>query len=984
MENKPRLYIFYIIFAFSGFSGLIYESIWTHYLKLFLGHASYSQALVLIIFMGGMATGAWIISKINSKIKNPLFLYALIEGIIGFLALFFHVFFTTSVNFLYDYFLTVSSPFIIEIIKWGFSVLLILPQSILLGMTFPLMTGGILRKYENVGKIISTLYFSNSFGAVLGVLSSGLVLIQKYGLNKTIQIAGYLNIVIMIFMIILSLNKDDKNLLKEDRNNKDDADINFIFKLFLITSALTGFSSFIYEISWIRMLSLVLGSTSYAFELMLSSFILGIALGGFWIRKRIDNYTSPVKSLGRVQITMGVLGISTIVFYNLTFAVMKNIIYGTAKTSEGYFIYNLFQWILSVFMMLPTTFFAGMTLPLIIYIMIKNNNGEKSIGQVYSGNTIGSIAGVLMAIFILLPVLGLKYSIIFGGMTDIILGFYLLLYHEKWRFSEIKKLFIIIISVVLGISVFFSFDKFKMASGGFTVNRYYNPETDKVIFHEDGETATIDIVKIIREKYNIFLVITNGKIDAGISTDKKNRESDEKTMYLLGLAPEMLKLNENVAVIGMGSGISSHMALSSDKLKNIDTVEIEKAMVKAIRNIKKYNYRVFNDKRSHIHIEDAKTFFVKNKKKYDSIISEPSNPWISGISSLFSKEYYHNMKKYLKKDGALIQWVQQYSINIKLFSSIVKAFSESFKYCDFYFTMQADLMLVISDKKYKLDFKLLNPDARKDLSEVKINNSRDLYWKYIGSLESLLPYFSFFSIEANSDYYPVLNYGAIKAKFMGNSMYSKMTELITYGIPVIKILENRDIDPYFNENITLDKTYIVTKFVKDSENIYEYLIKGRKNIEFLDKNIKNVLLKIESNKLNKSNYLLEEYFLLANSVNQYLPKEKSSEIWNLLSENINDSNKDEVLNKWILLFKANAAQDFKNMVKYSEEFILSSKTLKSENEKDNYLLVSYMLGQIKLKNYDMVLKYWKKYKTDKLPVIVKVLYQYNYYYSKKK
>lgn len=986
MENKLRLYLFYIIFAFSGFSGLIYESIWTHYLKLFLGHASYSQALVLIIFMGGMAIGAWGISKFNSKIKNPLFVYALIEGFIGVFAIFFHLVFTNSINFLYEYFLTMSSLFGIEFIKWGFSILIILPQSILLGMTFPLMTGGILRKYKNTGRIISTLYFSNSIGAVFGVLLSGLILIETYGLNKTIQFAGYLNISIMIFMLILSVDKEKLNFFNE-RNSENQTDNKFLFKLFLIVSGLTGLSSFIYEISWIRMLSMVLGSTSYAFELMLSSFILGIAVGGFWIRKRIEKFKNPVRTLGKVQISMGLLGISTVIFYNLSFNFMNAVILGTNKTRQGYAIHNFFQWFLSILTMLPTTFFAGMTLPLIIFIMISKNNGEKSIGQVYSSNTIGSIVGILLSIFILLPFMGLKYSLIFGGMIDVLLGFYLILYSESWKFKKIQKSFLIIIFVVVFISIFFSFDKFKMASGGFNGRGFHNSVTNEIIFHKDGETASVDILKKIMNGYNIFLVITNGKVDAGVSSNLKLRESDEKTMYLLGLAPEMLNKSEKIAVIGLGSGITSHMALSSKKLKKINTIEIEKAIVEGVKNIKKYNFRVFDDKRSKIYIEDAKTFFVKDKEKYNAIISEPSNPWISGVSSLFSKEYYSNIKKYLEKDGVLIQWVQQYFINLKLFASIIKGIRKSFRYCDLYFTLSADTMLIIGNTKEELNYNLLNKVAKSDLNSVKIKSSKDLYWKHIGSLESLYPYFNSLDIIANSDYFPVLNYGAIKAKFLGESIYRDFYNFIDYGIPIIKILENKQIDPYFNEEIVLDKEYVISFKVADAKKVYKYLVKNI-NSDFSDKRVINSLKKIKLIDINKiesdSKLLFDEYFMLSISINQFLPKEKSSEIWNKLLSKADNLSEDKFLYRWLLLFQAISAQNFENMVKYSENLIMKKKVLMSNNKYDNYLLASYILGNIKLKRYDKSLKYWDIYKYKKLPVLMKVLYEYNNYYLKKK
>ena len=157
---------YYWLFAVSGFSGLIYESIWTHYLKLFLGHAAYAQSLVLGIFMGGMALGAWLCGRMSQRWRNLLLGYAIVEGIVGVLALAFHPIFVATVDLTLNQMIPhLGSAAQIAAAKWSIGALLILPQSVLLGMTFPLMSAGLIRRFpEQPGQRVATLYFANSLG----------------------------------------------------------------------------------------------------------------------------------------------------------------------------------------------------------------------------------------------------------------------------------------------------------------------------------------------------------------------------------------------------------------------------------------------------------------------------------------------------------------------------------------------------------------------------------------------------------------------------------------------------------------------------------------------------------------------------------------------------------------------------------------------------------------------------------------------------
>src|SRR6185436_17150871 len=267
---------FYVLFTASGFAGLIYESIWTHYLKLFLGHAAYAQSLVLIVFMGGMALGAALCGRLSERLANPLLAYAAVEAAVGVLALLFHPLFVAATDWGYASLLPwLGNEWLALGGKLALACLLILPASVLLGATFPLMSAGLVRAHPAAaGESVAMLYFSNSRAAA-GVLASGFWLIAWVGLPGTLRVAGVLNLVLAATVWFLARPFP---AVRKSGQIQEGA------RLLLAIAFLTGLASFIYEIVWIRMLSLVLGASTHSFELMLATFILGIALGGLRVR----------------------------------------------------------------------------------------------------------------------------------------------------------------------------------------------------------------------------------------------------------------------------------------------------------------------------------------------------------------------------------------------------------------------------------------------------------------------------------------------------------------------------------------------------------------------------------------------------------------------------------------------------------------------------------------------------------------------------
>lgn len=762
---------FYWLFVISGFSGLIYQSIWSHYLKLFLGHAAYAQSLVLAIFMGGLAVGSWVAARLGSGLRNPIVMYALVEGVIGVLALLFHEAFTTLIATFYDSVLPglAGSP-LGPLLKWTAAGGLILPQSILLGMTFPLMTSGVIRRYpDGSGRSLAMLYFTNSLGAAAGVLVSGFFLIDWLGLPGTIRCAGLLNVALALAVLLL-VRRDPGSgspLVPSPGRSVDQIQVG---RLFLLAAGVTGAASFIYEVGWIRMLSLVLGSSTHAFELMLSAFITGLALGSLWVNRRIDGIREPVRFAAFVQVAMGVLALASIPVYGASFDVMGRLLDVTPKTDNGYLLFAGVSQAIAFAVMLPATVMAGMTLPIFTHVLLRSGGGERVIGQVYAANTLGAIAGVLFALNVGLPTLGLRNLIGFGALLDIGLGLALLAFAaERSRNAVIPSAVVGALAATVALVVV-PLDPLRLVSGVYRFGSINLGGAGQLLYYEDGKTATISLVGQLDGTRTIA---TNGKPDASIQLSPRLPPSfDERTMVMAAALPLAYKPDARViANIGFGSGLTTHTMLLDRQVKRLDTVEIEPAMVAGARLFGAPVRRAFEDPRSVVHFEDAKTFFSVSPGVYDIIVSEPSNPWVSGVSSLFSGEFYALSRRHLADDGLLVQWVQFYEFNDELVVSILKALAQH--YDDFaVYAMGAENSdgLIVARKTGRLGEpsmgRIFGSPVGEALARVGIRNGVELALRLKLNRRQVEELFArHAAVPANSDYYPYVDQNAARARF---------------------------------------------------------------------------------------------------------------------------------------------------------------------------------------------------------------------------
>ena len=802
-RQAPSTLALYLAFVVSGAAGLIYESTWSRYLGLFVGHGAYAQIIVLVIFLGGMSLGALLAGRSTERIENPLLWYAGVEIVVAVLGFAFHAIYLGATAFAYDtIFPTLPAGFALTAGKWTIAAALIVPQSVLLGASFPLMSAGVLRRVDSSGapgRVLGMLYFGNSLGAAIGVLLAGFVLIGSVGLPGALAFAATANIVVAAIAVAV-----DRLAAEED---EDTAPISWVrrrpvqatpvvdnapraprsldlalWRTLLAVSFGTAVASFIYEIAWIRMLSLVLGSATHSFELMLSAFILGLALGAFWIGSRADRIADPVLALAIVQWIMGALAIATLPLYLASFRWTAFLLAALDATPEGYATFSLARYAICLAIMLPATFCAGITLPLITRTLLVGGaatRDERAIGAVYGANTLGSIVGVVLAGLVLMPLLGLRTMLIAGALLDMAIGAALVIRRRSGPRQLSDPLAIAAIAsfaVVVAIVVQSRFDRGVLVSGVYRYETVGRVPAEELVFYRDGRTATVS--GRVNPKGYGRSISTNGKPDASLGIDWYDTTAGRPPVTLGGDAATQAMLpivtlayaphSKTAAVIGLGSGMTSQFLLGSTELEEVVTIEIEPEMIRgAHRVFYPANHRVYDDPRSRFVVDDAKSHFAAARRRYDMIISEPSNPWVSGVSGLFTREFYERAAEYLADDGIFGQWIHLYELNDELMLSVIAALHEVFPSYEIHHVSRGDMLIIASraDSLPEPDWSVVRrPGIADDLSPFRSLTPAMLDRTWAIGREELEPLF-ILGRQANSDYHPVLDLGAERARF---------------------------------------------------------------------------------------------------------------------------------------------------------------------------------------------------------------------------
>jgi spermidine synthase len=768
--------LLYLIFFLSGATGLVYQVIWVRLTGLVFGNTSHAISVVLGAFMAGLALGSWQLGRRADRTRSALRFYGILEIGIGISAALVPFAFR-SLDGVY----WALAPSLEGIpggngfVRFITSFLILIVPTFLMGGTLPGLARFFTESVQEVQRKVGLLYALNTFGAAFGTLAAALYFIPQLGNIRSTMVIAAVNIAIGVFAIVMDgrlawgiRSTQAERVAQEEKHLHDnpagDAKTD---RLVLVTLATSGFVSMIYEVSWTRALTAMIGSSTYAFSIMLVTFLVGIAIGSSVAVKWRPS--AGLRLLGLTQLGIAAGGL----LFLLGYLIAPYVLIGLLKTLSYDFPAVLTsQFILCFALMILSTTFMGAVVP--IASQLYSNRITllgRSIGNVYSVNTLGAIGGSLVAGFVLLPLVGTERAILAGLFVNAALAALILSSPSASRprdFAKFGALALLVVATVSlrgevfwkpgvmdrGILVYAkSFD----AHPELTVAENYQ-DTD-VVYFKDGNNATISV----RKGEDYVGLRTNGKVDA-------SNKADMITQLMIGYLPMLYHPSpKSTMIVGYGGGVTVGAAAAFPEVEGIDVLEIEPAVVGAGPAFSDYNRKSYENPKVHILYDDARNFMNTTRKQYDVIISEPSNPWIAGVASLFTTEFYERAAQVLKPDGVFAQWIQLYELDPQDMKMILREMQEKFPHVSAW-VFSGDLVVIGTRQPQRLNLprwaKLAeeDPQLARDLQHfIKVPVAEGILAYYVMGSDAVRKFAG--TPPRNTDDHPLLEFHAPRMLF---------------------------------------------------------------------------------------------------------------------------------------------------------------------------------------------------------------------------
>jgi spermidine synthase len=690
MERKNFILIGFFL---SNMAALIYEVVWGRELGYVFGTTAYAISTVLASFMAGLSLGSYFFGKLSDR-RDPVRLFVLLELGIGFYGLFTLFIFSELTHpflfivrnfsgqaFLFTQFLTIFS-------------FLSIPTT-LIGGTFPVINKIYAVRFKELGEKVGVVYSLDTLGAAAGAFLSGFLLIPVLGLNLTTLFAATVNIFVgvTIFQIF-----PRGSVLRSPKREKTFSLFNWIV---LVSFFISGFAALGYEIVLAHLLTIVFSTSIYAFSLILTALMLGLGLGSYLISKVVDKLRDPVGTFIALEVGIGLYFILLLsVFSKMDIIFLK--LYQRFNDSFAILFGSFFMVFLAL-LLVPTTL-MGASLPLVSRIFARKLSVVGlDVGSVFSTNTAGGIFGSLMAGFILIPFVGVEKTVITLAILNLIAGSLLL------NYSKLKKqTFMVILVVFLGVTAAYSSYAVDPLIGGAyyygirfdSIDEYKEHKNSQtILFQQEDPHGSVTATG----GDDVTALHINGKIDAS------NSKVDLTTEYMLAYAPLMFhKDPEKVLNIGLGGGFTLSSIEDFRDVKSIDVVEINPAVVEATKRVfPELNDNALVDPRLSLIIEDARNHLAVTNKKYDVIISEPSNMWLAGEGGLFTHEFYELAASRLNEGGIFAQWAPLFELGGRDLKVLLNTFQSVFPHVHVFVIQGGDIIIVGSLEETSYDYHIL-------------------------------------------------------------------------------------------------------------------------------------------------------------------------------------------------------------------------------------------------------------------------------------
>jgi len=652
--------VLYLVIFFSGFSFLIYEIAWNHYLSLILGTTVNASTLVLAAFMAGFGTGAFYLGKYADRTKNAFRLLSIMLLGIGILNLLNLIIFENIALALNNLGLSLST--FDTLLFFAVFILLALP-SFLMGGLIP-VTGKILISNSiDFEKRFGKIYALETLGSTLGGLFAGFVLLGLVGQKYTFYTAISLNFLLgLILLYISKYNKRNEHYVIENIYKSNKINQSAFPNSALSATFVFGFAILALQILWIRIFKTYFTNTSYTFALITAFVILGLSIGSIIFRQNGQKIKNTETALIKLLTAAGFLSVFGLIFL---YKLPELLLFPFADEAGNQWIrLILLPAIASILVILPPTIISGFAFPLASKIYSnKIEETGKNLGKILMYNTIGSVIGPLAATYFLIPILGVGKSILIIIALFSATAFFLLK-HVKIKNNSLKYLLIGKFFIILLIVIFSDTLQFVPPS----VTRFKTQITE----YKETVEATITVVNEAEKRLFGNSTFVNNSAVIGSSYDAV------KAVKMIGHLPFFAGLKcKNVLIIGYGIGITSSAIASHPEVEHIDCIELAKPLVESAHLYSDLNKNVQFDPRFHLISGDGRHLLQASKQKYDLISSDPTHP-VLGSGNLYTQEFFQECYQHLNQGGMVSQYLPLHKLRLEDLLGIIKTFHSVF------------------------------------------------------------------------------------------------------------------------------------------------------------------------------------------------------------------------------------------------------------------------------------------------------------------
>ena len=585
-------------FFLSGATGLIYEVLWARMLGLVFGGTTLAVSTVLAAFMGGLALGSALSGRFGSRITRPVRAYGLLEIGIAVYALAVPLLFSLVDN-LYALIWQQFHPgfFVFSLWRFVLSCLMLLVPTTLMGATLPLLSAALLRASGPASTSVTKLYTRNLAGAIFGTIVAGFFLLPILGVRATIYTAAAINIVIGLVSILAERQIDaaardaiQSELVTPALENAGATTTAGDAKFWLACAFVSGFVTISTQVAWTRLLTMIVGSSTYAFSIVVALFLVGLAAGAYVIaRSKLANKLRSaamwIELVTAVSLFASLIMANKIPTLLITLGLRFNV-----HSWGGLLALQIFS--VALLLLIPA-FMMGMVMPLVL-VWAGTRSTDQSVqlvGRSYAVNTIGAISGAFLTGFVLIPNFSTRSTVLFAAALCIVVA--AVAYQppaaardrDLWRAATWGATVVVILvlffaaprmnMVDLSIGAYDSLVRVLSKTRGSVEDgevQRRGPEIHQLLMYEEGTTSTVTV----RKDWDITSMAINGRTNA-------SDRDDMATQVMLGQMPLLLapKL-DNALIVGYATGVTAGSMLQSP-IQSIDCLELEPATVNGSR-----------------------------------------------------------------------------------------------------------------------------------------------------------------------------------------------------------------------------------------------------------------------------------------------------------------------------------------------------------------------------------------------------------------